>query len=386
VVDDFEAYTDNKDASETIWQTWIDGYGIGTNGSQVGYATSPFAEMTIVNSGSQSMPFLYDNTGGITSEGTRTFTPGQDWTASGVKSLSLRFHGATTNTGGNLYIKINDTKVSYDGDAGDLSKLQWWAWNIDLSTVGANLSSVTKLTIGVEGAGKGTIYIDNIQLYAETPETIAAVEPDNANLVAYYALNGNANDGSGHGYNGTEVGAHLYVNGVSGQALDVDGASGYVDIANATNWPSGFAPRTMSAWGKTRTVEAGYRWMAAYGTPGSGTAMFLGMNGTTFYGGAYGDDIPVPDFFVVDEWYHTCLTYDGATARLYSNGMEVASAEKAWNLALSRAYIGRQVHDDSGAPELWNGSVDEVSIYSSALSPEEVNWLSGRRAPVHVPF
>ena len=52
------------------------------------------------------------------------------------------------------------------GDAADITDAAWHVWNIDLSTVGGNLSSVTSLTIGIEGAGAtGVVYIDDIRLY-----------------------------------------------------------------------------------------------------------------------------------------------------------------------------------------------------------------------------
>ena len=91
---------------------------------------------TIVHGGMQSMPLTYDNTAKFSfSEATRTFATAQNWTTSGIKSLSLWFQGAATNTGGQLYVKINGTKVSYNGNAGDLAKAAWIPWNIDLSTV-----------------------------------------------------------------------------------------------------------------------------------------------------------------------------------------------------------------------------------------------------------
>ena len=43
VIDDFERYTDNLDAGEAIFQTWIDGWP-DQNGSVVGYLTTPFAD------------------------------------------------------------------------------------------------------------------------------------------------------------------------------------------------------------------------------------------------------------------------------------------------------------------------------------------------------
>lgn len=49
VVDDFERYTD--DEGRRIYGTWVDGYEIGDNGSQVGYQSAPFAERRVVYSG-----------------------------------------------------------------------------------------------------------------------------------------------------------------------------------------------------------------------------------------------------------------------------------------------------------------------------------------------
>jgi hypothetical protein len=80
-----------------------------------------------------SMPLAYDNTTAPLSEATLTVASMRDWTASGVKSLSLWFRGADKNTG-QLYLKINNTKVPYNGNATDLAKPLWTRWNLDLST------------------------------------------------------------------------------------------------------------------------------------------------------------------------------------------------------------------------------------------------------------
>jgi hypothetical protein len=128
-----------------------------------------FGETTIIHGGKQSMPLAYDNTKAPISETVLTFSPAQNWTANGIKSLSLWFQGVASN-GGQLYVKINSTKIAYDGDPADLTRASWTVWNLDLSKAG-NLSKVTSLTIGVEGTGvKGTLYFDDICLYSKTPE------------------------------------------------------------------------------------------------------------------------------------------------------------------------------------------------------------------------
>ena len=164
-VDDFERYTDDYEAGQAIWQAWIDGLEDPQNGgSQVGYTDAPFAETRIVYGGGQSMPLQYDNTTGPGySDGDRTFSPAQDWTQAGVTTLVVHFRGAPDNAG-QLYVKINGTKVPYDGDPADIATAKWFAWNIDLASVGVSLTKVTTLTIGVESGQIGTVYVDDIWL------------------------------------------------------------------------------------------------------------------------------------------------------------------------------------------------------------------------------
>jgi len=116
VVDDFESYNDDLDAGTTIFDTWIDGW-VNDTGSTVGHYNAPFAERSIVHGGRQSMPLFFDNTSVATSEA--DFSLSADWSANGIRSLSLYFYGAAGNSG-QLYVKINGTKITYDGPAVNL--------------------------------------------------------------------------------------------------------------------------------------------------------------------------------------------------------------------------------------------------------------------------
>ncbi len=176
-VEDFESYNDDD---KHIYETWVDSLTNGASGSQVGYDASPFAETTTVHGGSQSMPLIYSNTTFAFSEAQRTFESAQDWTARGVKTLSVHFAGIAGNTG-TLYIKINNTKIVYDGDATDVARTSWQTWNIDLSAVAGNMAKVTSLAIGIEGSGAaGTLYVDDIRLSPKTREFTTPAEPDNS--------------------------------------------------------------------------------------------------------------------------------------------------------------------------------------------------------------
>jgi hypothetical protein len=180
IVDDFESY---NDGCNRIFFSWIDGFGHSGStdcgvapssgngsGSTVGNTNPPFAERTVVHGGKQSMPLAYDNTAGKSlSEATRTFQPSQDWTLRGAKTLVLYFRGDAGNTGGDLYLKINDAKVTYSGGSAALTTGLWNQWNIDLASVGTNLKAVNTLSIGVSGSGKGILRIDDIRLYKTAP-------------------------------------------------------------------------------------------------------------------------------------------------------------------------------------------------------------------------
>ena len=197
VVDDFEGYNDETDL---IYDAWIDGWTNGS-GSTVGYLEAPFAEQSIVNSGRQSMPLIYENADVGYSEAERVLDTPQDWTQFGIASLVIHFYGEADNAGGQLYARINDVEVAYDGDAGDITAAAWIAWTIDLSSMGANLANVTTLAIGVEGGESGTVYVDDIRLLPGAPPTPAAVT-----IRPVQSLETTGDDGTVLSIEGIEVG------------------------------------------------------------------------------------------------------------------------------------------------------------------------------------
>ena len=178
LIDDFEGYTDDDAAGEAIWQTWIDGFDIVNNGAQVGYLMPPYAEQTVVHSGSQSMPLAYTNDAGVTnSEASMTLTNPRDWTQAGVTELSLWFRGDSDNATEPLYVAISNSvgtpAIAVYDDAAVATGRRWTEWRIALQAFadqGINLANVDKIAIGlgsIGGAaagGTGTVYIDDITL------------------------------------------------------------------------------------------------------------------------------------------------------------------------------------------------------------------------------
>lgn len=186
--------------------------------------------------------------------------------------------------------------------------------------------------------------------------------------VGRWPLNNNVNDVIGS-VNGVAMNSPTYsTSGKEGShAIVVNGTNQYVDLGNPVGYPSGLAARTISAWAITNSTS-GSRTIFAYGSGTTGRAMTIGLNGTSLIGGAWSNDLSVTNYWATGVWHHICLTFDGTTAKLYADGVQVASQAKSWDLLLSKVYIGRSVNNNN----YWSGSIDDVRIYNTALTATQV--------------
>jgi hypothetical protein len=338
------------------------------------------------------MPILYDNSKYALAEAQITFGSAQNWTARGIKSLAIHFAGAVGNTG-QLYLKINSTKVAYNGAAANLTRGIWQAWNVDLSTVG-NVSSVRTLTIGIEGAGaKGTLYIDDIRLYPKAPQFLTPVDPGKANLVGLWTLDGNANDTSGKGNNGTVTGGTAsWVAGAVGQALEFTNGQTFVDCGKNASLNLTDAV-TVTAWIKMG-FTAGDRKIAANqdGTTG-GYKMGLFTNNkvefeirTSANAGTLNRNAAGGAVLQQDVWYHVAGVYSkGQFIRTYVYGN--LDREMATTAVLGTSTGSFKLGcGESTTSYFWLGALDDVQVYNRVLSQEELLWVMGQTQPVAKPF
>lgn len=208
---------------------------------------------------------------------------------------------------------------------------------------------------------------DGSSLLSQADALINALAGLSAGLVGSWRLDdgagSQAKDGSGNSLHGALVNGPAWTAGKVGKALSFNGVDQRVVLPGAT-FPAGTAPRSLTAWARARTLGSG--WIAAYG---AATPMTIGLQGGTLRGG----DLSVAGFWDSVTWRHVALTYDGATARLYADGVERAAGPKAWSLTPGAAVLGASA---SGI-ESWDGWIDEVRLYDRALAPYEVSLLSG---------
>jgi len=388
VVENFEDYSDYQ--PNMVFDTWKDGYGDPANGSTAGYPDPDFfngehyMETMIVHDGEQSMPLCYDNSIASYSEvtaNTNDLVIGRDWTKGSPGMLVLWFYGKNSNAvTEQMYVKINDAKVVYDGDAGNIAIRRWIQWNIDLASLGVNLSDVTPLSIGFEktgtSRGTGIVFIDDICLYKTPPQELEPIDPGTDGLKASYPFDKNANDVSGNGYNGTFLGSAHVQDGV----LALDGnndavaipaiGQGLTDLTFAMYvYPTvDLTPLQFSGGLNTDVWDGGIHFKLNYGR------VNVGISGLSL-GDVVGTTIVEPDM-----WTHIAVTMSPTEVAVYVNGQIESSRTGITvpSVNLGNAAIGAWHSDGVDVLREMAGMMDDVLIYDRALSAAEVIYLASQ--------
>ncbi|MFC1636173.1 PA14 domain-containing protein [Planctomycetota bacterium] len=168
IVDDFEDYTDDDAAGEAVWQTWVDGFGVANNGAQAGNLLPPYCEQTIVHNGAQSLPFLYNNTLGVTNSEVTLALGGMDLAQKGGTTLKIWSRGDAANDAVPMYVALDNARVNHPDPAATQVD-EWVELDVDLQSfvlLGANPSNANVIAIGAgDGEGAGTLYIDDIGVH-----------------------------------------------------------------------------------------------------------------------------------------------------------------------------------------------------------------------------
>jgi hypothetical protein len=218
---------------------------------------------------------------------------------------------------------------------------------------------------------------------SETRTVTVLVAPD---LWAEYTFSGNTADSSGNGHDATVVGATLTGDrfGHSESAYAFSGAEGkYIVDSSISDFPGGNCAKTVSGWIKTiaTTNQAffgignaadGTSFQLALGPSGSGTQV-VRING---WGNTNDWKTGVPASNCCNgKWHHLAVTYDTSNTTVYVDGTEKARTSQyryRTNPQAGIVMIGNEI-DYAGWPV--NGSIDDIRIYSRALTPIQITAL-----------
>jgi Concanavalin A-like lectin/glucanases superfamily len=191
--------------------------------------------------------------------------------------------------------------------------------------------------------------------------------------VAAYSFNEGSlttvHDASGNGNNGTlQGGASWTTSGRYGNAISFNGTNAYVNVPNSSSLQLTTA-MTLEAW-INASVRTGvwrdviYKGNDNYYLEGDSTSS------KPVTGGKNIGDLFGTGALATNTWIHVAGTYDGATVRLYVNGVQVSSRAQTGTMVVSTNAL--QIGGDSIYGQYFPGKIDEIRIYNRTLSAAEI--------------
>lgn len=194
-------------------------------------------------------------------------------------------------------------------------------------------------------------------------------------LVAYYPLNGNANDAIGTNH-GTVNGAVSTTNrfGSASSAYSFNGSSSRINFSSlpltqVANW-------TLSAWVKPANfTQIGIAAQVGFDNDNTGDGYGFGFFGTSRWYGHFSGLTTLDSgqsLTNLNQWYHMVMLRDASVTRFFINGTQTVNTFTTTPRTPTDFIIGSE-----NGVRFFNGLIDEVRVYNRALSANEVMQLYG---------
>jgi hypothetical protein len=248
--------------------------------------------------------------------------------------------------------------------------------------------------------------ISNIQIYnASLPAgVIKAIYqrgisgvPASSGLVGWWPLNGNANDYSRLGNNGTyssmafapqSVVQPYLLAPLGNYGANFNGQSGYVnavhtssmDFVNAVTVSAWIKPNVVNTWNQASAVESfegggNYKWklgLTNFGSVRFDVCGTVGCLSGNYMGLAGGNVLP-------NSWYQIAGVYNGSAVSVYLNGVQVATS--GWTGAMPNPANPIKIGYEPANNRYFNGSIANVQVYKTGLDRSQIKSLYVSQMP-----
>ncbi|MBK5209978.1 MAG: T9SS type A sorting domain-containing protein [Flavobacteriaceae bacterium] len=178
---------------------------------------------------------------------------------------------------------------------------------------------------------------------------------------------------------------------VSKSTIDFDGADDYVDFGDKHGFTSSFS---LEAWvlqkatvasaaiiskGDVKTLnKRGYHLVL---NNGKANLIWYNNSGLPIL------NITSPYAIPTDKWHHIAATYDGLTAKLFIDGLEVATGASSGSPANGTEKFLIGAIYDSNTPTVpknyFNGYIDEVRIWNKALTAQQIREMMNQEIEIN---
>ena len=230
-----------------------------------------------------------------------------------------------------------------------------------------------------------------ISLSAQIPSYL----PTNG-LVGWWPFNGNANDESGNGNNGTVNGATLTTDrfGNTSKSYRFDGLSNHISVQHSssincskvtistwfnaddfigeTNQNYLVSKREYTGWGNSYEIGLGKDPINCFNNPNCDNAIFTNYTvNNQNYVKVYSSDSALRP----NEWNHFVYVHDSFNVAIYLNGKRVLFEQSPGTIPTNNTlpvWFGAR---PNGGRSYYNGILDDIAIYNRALTPQEISAL-----------
>lgn len=240
------------------------------------------------------------------------------------------------------------------------------------ATIIGSLLSETTYFYQVEATNSAGTAVSSI-------ESFTTLEAPPLEIIAQYNFDNTYNNVSGNTPFAQNAGTSFVTDrhGNGNNALNINNTGTTATIANL---PYEALPRTVSLWVKINTMNGvGFNFLYSYGTNLSPEGAYINATSIIHF---------LPNHTAslthnVNVWYHFVFAYDGTTSRIYRNGTLISTSNGAKNTA-NNSDIFRLGLSEGGAPNYFNGAIDDLKIYNYAMTETQVEDLYEEEAVLSI--
>ncbi len=188
------------------------------------------------------------------------------------------------------------------------------------------------------------------------------------NLKGWWPFNGNANDVSGNGNNGTPNGTSLTAdrNGITNSAYNFDGVNDKIGLGNFFNYTT----FSISLWVKPGN-QNGHAVIIDNNHSGSSNWVFQTIS--NFSNNGYNFQNSNEVLLSTSNWNHVILSYSSGFVRVYLNSNLVSETQMSLNYNSSPSlFLGYWQVDNA---RFWKGDMDDIGVWNRALTQTEITAL-----------
>ncbi len=286
-----------------------------------------------------------------------------------ITNISVNVDGSATatlnyslNANGNATTSV----VKYGTSAAALSS--------QVAGFSANGAAITTGSATLTGLVAGTTYFYQIEATnsnGTTTSTVGSFTNIQTEGIAEYNFNNTLDSVTG-GNPFTSNAAITYVadrNGNPNSAININDVG---TVATIPNLPYGLSPRTVSVWIRMNTVQTGFNFIYNYGTNSGYYGAYF--NSSNLYHFANNGSHAYATTTPTNQWIHLAFSYDGSQSKIYKNGVLVGTDSRSWN-TINNNNLFRLGLTEGGASGYFNGAIDDLKIFGSALSDVEISNL-----------